>query len=906
MKKFLTVLVCIFLLVPKWVLCAEESEYHLYDSTEKGLIEVDRFTTFSSAYQNYLNLQDDYDNLVLTQNDEVILMEYGIVEFLVNDGCTLNIDYSDANGDSYAINGCYGIDAAYLGVSDGLETIRFLISGKEGFIARENVVLHPYETLDVSISNYDIANGHLYHNIKSQLDEDYYFTSIDLYLAPEYLDDAGMYYSYDGHYFYDDFYSMIDDYRSDQRINAVNQDAAYYNYYMYLPHRSLTNYDYSDVEDYFYDTLNFNKRLDGYYDFNYDNANDDVNRSQYVDNIAPFFEYQYLYGANALMMLSLSINESSYGKSKSAYDQNNLFGHAAYDNEEDIANNRYQNVAASIYSHAKYYISSRFASPVSGVYNGSFFGDKASGMGVNYSNDPYWGEKLAAYYNDLDEALGLKDYNSYALGIIEDEGEITFYGDSDLEEAIFKIEDVVPYSFIIIEEGDDYYKIQFDGAMDLDNYLYDFENDVAYVKKDATDVVLNPEKIIESDYHTVTFEFKEKKISYLIKEGMIPIISKPQQEAMEFTGFDKELKPVLEDVTYTAQYRKVKGIEMNSYPQDKMRIDGELSLVGAKIDVTYEDDEGLTYKETLPVNTDMVTAYDLSEYGKQDIIVSYAGFVTSFPIEVSETITAHQEIVEEMIAKIDSNSAEDTSVNEINLLRDYIIETGYRLSNEEIVRLDAILLQKYDGLINFHISSPYPLAISGMALTLDVSDSYDQGIRLYTDTYYLTYGVIDLIDQAYLEKISSGYGFEQVFSFSLHFNKNSTEVKPQLPYIIEIKFDDLDTHKVYSVYSIDDEGDVIKCRTSQSTDGIQFSTRVDGNFMVLALDSKNDYVLDSDVHFNLTMDNDDIDLNNIVFVVSWFVIIILLNGIALVSYRIGKERREKLWNDYKKSWHNAE
>ena len=38
-------------------------------------------------------------------------------------------------------------------------------------------------------------------------------------------------------------------------------------------------------------------------------------------------------------------------------------------------------------------------------------------MNVSYASDPYWGEKAAQYYMRLDEALGKKDYNSYALGI---------------------------------------------------------------------------------------------------------------------------------------------------------------------------------------------------------------------------------------------------------------------------------------------------------------------------------------------------------------------------------------------------------------------------------------------------------------------------------------------------------
>ena len=76
---------------------------------------------------------------------------------------------------------------------------------------------------------------------------------------------------------------------------------------MYLPHRSLSSYDYTELETYFEDNYAFKDRLDSYEDNNSDLANDVVNRSQYVDTIEDFFAYQNIYGANALLMLSLSI-----------------------------------------------------------------------------------------------------------------------------------------------------------------------------------------------------------------------------------------------------------------------------------------------------------------------------------------------------------------------------------------------------------------------------------------------------------------------------------------------------------------------------------------------------------------------------------------------------------------------
>ena len=60
--------------------------------------------------------------------------------------------------------------------------------------------------------------------------------------APSYLNSSTVYYSYDAHYFYTDYFKMIDDYRNGTSTNAINVNNPYYNYYQYLPLHSQTNY----------------------------------------------------------------------------------------------------------------------------------------------------------------------------------------------------------------------------------------------------------------------------------------------------------------------------------------------------------------------------------------------------------------------------------------------------------------------------------------------------------------------------------------------------------------------------------------------------------------------------------------------------------------------------------------
>lgn len=56
-----------------------------------------------------------------------------------------------------------------------------------------------------------------------------------------------------------------------------------------------------------------------------------------------------------------------------------------------------------------------YLSPSDWRYNGDYFGDKGSGLNVQYASDPYWGEKAAAVAQGLDEVGGNRDWNAYIV-----------------------------------------------------------------------------------------------------------------------------------------------------------------------------------------------------------------------------------------------------------------------------------------------------------------------------------------------------------------------------------------------------------------------------------------------------------------------------------------------------------
>ena len=92
----------------------------------------------------------------------------------------------------------------------------FMLSGVRGWVSLEDITILPLQNLPSKLSTYTVNGGSLYHQIKTEMDDDYYSSLISLGTAPAGLSEGAVYYSYDGHYFYaeDALAAMLDDYRS--------------------------------------------------------------------------------------------------------------------------------------------------------------------------------------------------------------------------------------------------------------------------------------------------------------------------------------------------------------------------------------------------------------------------------------------------------------------------------------------------------------------------------------------------------------------------------------------------------------------------------------------------------------------------------------------------------------------
>ena len=866
-------MMAVLLMLGSFPVCAEGETYTVYDRSA-GLNE--EFSSYDSAYRFYQDNREGYDNLILKENDRVLFMEYGIVEFKTGEACEITVNYhSEVRDSEDYLNGCYGIDAAYLSTDRNGRTVTFKIADDIGSADIEDLILHPYDELEMEPSVYTVRDHHLVHDIRSQLKEDYYSSSLTLDDAPSYLKEGTSYYSYDGHWFYEDFRKMIDDYREDSFSGSVYEDA-YYNYFQYLPHRSLSNYTCEEAEAYF-NKLGIDKRLMHYTDYNSDGAADEVNRSQLYGIIPDFFVYQDIYGTNAMMLLSSAVSESSYGRSYQSYVRNNLYLTSAYENNTERQENRYSDISSSIYSHAKYFISSMYSSHLRDSYAGTFYGNKKAGLNANYSLDPYYGERSASLYYQLDQAMGKKDQHSHCLGIIKDEERVRFYRDADMEDILFTLYDVSELSFVVLEVNEDYCRINVDASFS-DDYRYDFEGSVAYVPTRYFTLFLDEDQAKDYDLIEIEYDFAGGEFhgyeTLNVKHPDSQAIAdpRPQKQGYEFIGYDEG---------HTALYRPITSIEVIS-GLDTSQIAGEpLDLKDAFLKVHYENEESV-----IPVTTDMVSGFDVQRSGTQTVRITYCGITAEQPIEVSEDPIR---IREEIRTALENKDYET--------VRSHLKEVRYPFTFSEIREADYELKQKHGR--NYVIrdeTERYDLSISGLDLSLEDRESFS----FFGDTYYVIVKDIDPKDVEAIMKVAGGYGFTAEEGIRIGFGFNYQDMELDGPAIVQLDLEGKQNDLVYTVYHLDEEGDVIKCRTTQSEHFIQFLIEESGSYLVLSMPSANEYDLKDNTE-DLSYENMGFDNHKANVRLMSLLLIVLVGLIGITVYYIAYHRRENVWKDFRRS-----
>ena len=403
-------------------------------------------------------------------------VSYGVVNFRTKPDASYNTYYIDDNTKKQGyINGFCSGEGAYLGLSADKTQVKFKIAGMVGWVDRSDVDVLSYKNCK-SMSHYVVENGMLYHYGTIDISQSDHIITNNMGYAPSYLNGNTRYYSYDGHYFYTSFETMIDDYRNNVYTHSVNPGNPYYNYYQYLPLRSKTNLT----------AEQFNSYIPSYA------------KSGKMANIGQLLiDAQNTYGVNAMMIYVQAAFESGWGTSSIAINKNNLFGHGAADNDPYTGAKIYGSVSECVTHHAKVVLSEGYFDPkdYSGRFYGCHCGDKSSGIIVHYGSDPYWGEKVASMCWILDRTFNTNDHSIYTLGIRESNANVNVYANVDKRNILYTSGTFLNYPVIILEEGS-MYKIQSDSTLKADrsaiiqdNGYYDFDTNYAYIDKTGIRIV---------------------------------------------------------------------------------------------------------------------------------------------------------------------------------------------------------------------------------------------------------------------------------------------------------------------------------------------------------------------------------------------------------------------------------
>jgi len=237
--------------------------------------------------------------------------------------------------------------------------------------------------------------------------------------APDWLPN-GIYYSSDSIRFY---------YDPGLKNPVKNGDVIgeYYNYYQYLPLRSVSNLNSTDFDTYI-NALGYTSIPTSY-------ATRQNNQSMMVNQGANFKLGESKYGINALLLFALAMHESGSGRSAIAIDYKNLYGWGAFDTNVYAAK-KFDDISSSIFEFMGVHIRG-FLSIENWRFFSSSLGTKNSGIATKYASDPYWANKIAGWAYRIDRYSGFKDYNYYVVGKYDDGLPYDVKNDSTLESSTY-------------------------------------------------------------------------------------------------------------------------------------------------------------------------------------------------------------------------------------------------------------------------------------------------------------------------------------------------------------------------------------------------------------------------------------------------------------------------------------
>ncbi len=549
---------------------------------DDGIESVSCFDDYASAKKK-MDGMEDKDLIILERNNgvtKIIDAKYALVYLDRGDVLTYLYSSKDIkNTITYMNNSAnYGAtDGALIEINYSNKAAKIRIGGVTGWVKSNEYKIIPI-TWVKSSSYYKIDNNNIYHFYAKNIENSGYSqSSRTLGPKPSFEIENANYKSFDGIYFYANFIDMIDDYRSNTHERSVNKDHPYYNYYLYLPHRSKTNYEIDDLESYIRNVLNFKGST---YGKTY------VKGFSTIYGAAEYFMYsEKMYGANALMVFSLSRNESANGQSSIAINKNNIFGHNAVDGAAYSSATGYLDIRSSIYTHGYGYVNYGYARFSDSRYNGSHFGNKNAGMNVMYASDVYWGEKAASYYYSFDKDNGMADYNYYQL-IISKNSDVNIRTTPNTSSTTVARVKKAGIPYILLEEVEGtsvngnniWYKIQSDSNVDNNGKLIgsnsstwpEYNWDGALYVHSSYFEKINDAKDENNTYHkpsSVNKDISTYEINtYASKTAYDPIVGKLKEDTEFFYSSTlSNKKGTLKKSSYVVILEDIKNNDTTNY-----------------------------------------------------------------------------------------------------------------------------------------------------------------------------------------------------------------------------------------------------------------------------------------------------------------------------------------------------
>lgn len=883
--------------------------YQLVDFAHDRKVMME-YPTYHEALLGY-DACEGFEHKGIVKDGKVLLAKYAMVYFNKQENEEDLYFVDEKNEKRGSLNGKYAIDGAYI-TTDRDQNVHFYISGMHGVCKSDEVEIVPIDEIKTRLSHYIVKDGHLYHEIKTNMDVDYYSNILYLGEALPYLKEGCSYYSYDGHYFYEQqqIEAMLDDYKEGEFVHSVNATNPYYDYYKYVSIRSQTCITSKQLEQYMVDVMGIKKTPTYYVDDDCNLYNDILSFSALVNQADTIFESQYQYGINALMLFAMAQNESGNGRSLKSYRKQLLFDKAAFDTEEELYDKGYASITRSILCHAKYTLSGDLLSPLKQDYHGACFGDFSTGMNVCYSSDPYWGEKSASAYRSLDEYFGGKEYKRYTIAIAKGDEPVFVYEKPNHQKVLYDTGLNNHATFLILGEittsHGSFYRIQTDATLDQNknmsiDYNYSYLNHVGYINREDVEILHKGIHQTPKNYVRVTFdgnggvfENNDPVVSYFIEEGKMPSIISASKDHAYFVGFEPQIQPTKTHMTYYAQFKEVDHIEMASIPKTTYYTNEEISLEGGSVRIVFKDHK----RKVIPLKRDMVTCNAMHEEGQHVVQVKVAGCVCEYPIEVIENqdiLKIKQQLL--LLGKQYETLpflSDDQKDHMIRLKKQLDEYTYPPFTMPQVRTIDHAMHLALEDRIRYRISpNAMDVEVSGLSLSVPLGNSLFKK-SFFEDTYRVNVNKGIYRKQRELLSSPAWYIGEPIGTgFTLKIYKNYHNLVLEGPLVLSMqKPTDHQDGDVYSVLMIQKDGNVRKCYTRQSEHRISFMVHEGGEYQLVRRRTSNAYK-EKDPREVLDVHNQSFDMEFV-----WVIFSIVGLSAVLVLYvnrdTIKKHRETKV------------